>query len=113
MMLKFDGHHVETACSASEALALFQREKFSLVVTDYSMPLMKGDELAQAIKYRAPEQKIGMISAYGEVFKAQGRTLAGVDFLLNKPFCLQALREAIASACTSPRELSQHPSHAG
>jgi CheY-like chemotaxis protein len=48
MMLAFDGHSVETASSAKDALALFEKSKFDLVITDFAMPAMKGDELALA-----------------------------------------------------------------
>jgi two-component system sensor histidine kinase EvgS len=50
MMLAFDGHQVETAGSGKEALSLFQTGKYDVVLTDYAMPAMKGDELAVAIK---------------------------------------------------------------
>ena len=44
MMLNFDGHTVETAHSAQDALAMFDQGKFDLVITDFAMPKMKGDE---------------------------------------------------------------------
>src|SRR5437870_372298 len=53
MMLNFDGHVVETASNGKEALALFEKGKFDLVITDFAMPSMKGDELAAEIKARA------------------------------------------------------------
>src|SRR5712692_1416173 len=43
MMLNFDGHVVETASNGKEALALFDKGKFDLVITDFAMPSMKGD----------------------------------------------------------------------
>ena len=95
MMLAFDGHRVETANSAKEALTLFEKEKFDLVITDYAMPEMKGDELAAAIKSRAPNQPIVMITAYAEMLQASGNPLSGVDFVISKPFLLENLREAI------------------
>ena len=45
MMLEFDGHVVETAPNGKDALALLERSKFDLVITDFEMPMMKGDEL--------------------------------------------------------------------
>ena len=96
MMLNFDGHVVETAHSAQEALALFDNGKFDLVITDYAMPNMKGDELAAAIKARAPKQPVVMITAYAEMLQSSGNPLTGVDFVISKPFLLENLREAIA-----------------
>jgi DNA-binding NtrC family response regulator len=95
MMLKFDGHEVVTAGSAKDALGLFDRDTFDLVITDYSMPTMKGDELAAAIKARLPRQPVVLITAHAEMLKSSGAPLTGVDQIIGKPFLLENLREAI------------------
>jgi len=95
MMLKFDGHEVQTASGSKEALSLLEQDKFDLIITDYSMPGMKGDELAAVIKQRLPHQPIIMISAYAEMLKSSGNPLTGVDFMLSKPFFMADLREAV------------------
>ena len=57
---------------------------------------MKGDELAASIKARSPNQPVVMITAYAEMFRASPHTVAGVDFILSKPFRLEKLRDAVA-----------------
>jgi CheY-like chemotaxis protein len=96
MMLKFDGHAVQTANGSKEALSLLEQGKFDLITVDYTMPGMKGDELAAVIKQRLPHQPIIMISAYAEMLKSSNNPLPGVDFIISKPFLLKDLREAIA-----------------
>src|ERR1035437_2653380 len=96
MMLKFDGHEVQTANGSKEALSLLEKGKFDLIITDYSMSGMKGDELAAVIKQRLPHQPIIMITAYAELLKSSSNPLPGVDFIISKPFSLAELREAIA-----------------
>ena len=96
MMLDFDGHLVKTASTGKEALAILDQEQFDLVITDFEMPAMKGDELAAAIKARAPKQPVVMITAYAEMLQASGNPLTGVDLIISKPFLLENLREAIA-----------------
>jgi CheY-like chemotaxis protein len=96
MMLAFDGHSVETASSGKDALAIFDKTKFDLVITDFAMPMMKGDELALAIKARNPRQPVVMITAYAEMLQSTGSPLPGVDFIISKPFLLENLREAIS-----------------
>jgi CheY-like chemotaxis protein len=102
MMLSFDGHTVETASSGRDALAIFDAAKFDVVITDFAMPAMKGDELARAIKARAPQQPVVMITAYAEMLQANGTPLPCVDFMISKPFLLENLREAIARVTAPP-----------
>ena len=96
MMLKFDGHTVQTANGSKEALSLLEQGKFDLITMDYAMPGMKGDELAAVIKQRLPHQPIIMITAYAEMLKSSDNPLPGVDFIISKPFTLADLREAVA-----------------
>jgi CheY-like chemotaxis protein len=96
MMLAFDGHSVETASNAKDALALFDQTKYDLVITDYAMPGMPGDRLAAAIKERSPSQPVVMITAFAEVLP---KPLSAVDVIISKPFLLENLREAIVKAC--------------
>lgn len=98
MMLDLDGHEVKAVFSGEDALATLQQEQFDLVITDFEMPTMKGDELAASIKARSPKQPVVMITAYAEMFQASPNTVAGVDFILNKPFRLENLRDAVAKA---------------
>jgi CheY-like chemotaxis protein len=92
MMLKFDGHSVSEANNGAEALDLFSKGQFDLVMTDFEMPVMKGNELAVRIKKLAPKQPILMITAHG---KELGDSENPVDSILNKPFTMDNLREAI------------------
>jgi CheY-like chemotaxis protein len=96
MMLAFDGHEVDTACNGKEALVMMAKHKYDVVITDYEMPVMKGDELAAAIKMRDPKQPVVMITAYVEKLRSERNPLTGVDFVVSKPFLLENLREAIA-----------------
>ena len=96
MMLKFDGHEVQTAHGSNEALSLLEQGKFDLITVDYAMVGMKGDELAAVIKQRLPHQPIIMITAYAEMLKSSGNPLTGVDGIISKPFLLADLRQAIA-----------------
>jgi two-component system, NtrC family, response regulator AtoC len=96
LMLAFDGHEVETAGSGQEALALYEPGKFDVVITDFAMPTMKGDELAAAIKAKDPQQRVIMITAYAEMLQSSGAALKGVDCMIGKPFLLENLREAIS-----------------
>jgi CheY-like chemotaxis protein len=90
--LDFAGNLFETAGNGKEALARFEQDKFDLVILDYEMPDMRGDELALLIKALAPKQPIAMVTAHP--LTLAGNLLTEVDAIISKPFRPQELREA-------------------
>lgn len=92
MMLELDGHMVTEACNGAEALNSFSSGEFDLVITDFEMPLMKGNELAISIKRIAPSLPILMITASE---RARGEVDNPVDAFLNKPLTMPDLRGAL------------------
>jgi|SRR3954467_10821088 CheY-like chemotaxis protein len=96
LMLEFDGHTVETASHGKEALEVFQKSKFDLVITDWKMPGMSGDQLADAVKQLLPGQPVVMITAHAEMLQTSSISLKSVDAIVPKPFLLDDLRKAIA-----------------
>ena len=87
-----DLHTVVEANNGAEALSLFRAGKFDLVVMDFEMPFVKGDELAARIKQVAPSQPILMITA----FQQRPNKNNPVDKVLNKPFDCARLRETVS-----------------
>jgi CheY-like chemotaxis protein len=96
MMLRFEGHEVQKAAGAQEALALLESTKFDFIITDFLMPVMKGDEFAGIIKQRWPKQPVIMLTAHADMLRSSGKMINGVDALINKPFLLADLRAAMA-----------------
>lgn len=93
LMLDMDGHIVTEAGNGREALDRFAPGRFDLVITDYLMPFMKGDELARNIKRLAPSEPVLMITGSAAQFDG---SQAPADAVLNKPFGLEELRCAVA-----------------
>jgi two-component system response regulator HydG len=94
-ILASDGHQVVMAFSAEEAMKAFRAGEFDIVITDYEMPVMKGDKLAAAMKALRPGQPIILITAYAESLRHKGNFPLGVDLVMPKPFALQEMREAV------------------
>jgi CheY-like chemotaxis protein len=93
-LLGLDQHVVVDAANGLEALELFRSSgPFDLVITDYTMPLMNGCELATKIRGLAPKQPILMITAYSSELKTVDHC---ADLVLKKPFTLEDLRRALA-----------------
>lgn len=89
-MLAIDGHTVDTALSGQGAYEKFTSRDFDVVVTDYLMPEMKGDQLAIVLKRHPKSPPIVLIS--GEPPRV---TPKEIDFVLAKPFSLVDLRCAL------------------
>jgi len=96
MLLVHFGHIVQSADNGTAALAWLETGQFDLLITDYFMPGMHGDELAALIKLRQPGLRIIMVTAYADQLRAEGKLDGNVDCLLLKPFSLTELKDAIA-----------------
>lgn len=100
LLLLRDAHEVVEANNGAEAFTLFRKERFDLVLTDFEMPFVKGNELAVRIKHLAPQQPILMITAYGHR-RAEDNP---VDAVLTKPLDATQLREMMARLLHQPGE---------
>ncbi len=92
LLLSQDDHIVIEANNGAEAYSLFVSGNFDVVMTDFEMPFVKGNELASRIKRVAPQQPILMITAHGHGPSRDNP----VDGVLSKPLNLGALRSALA-----------------
>ena len=102
ILLTSDGYEVETAWSSKEAWDMVNQDNFDLVVTDFNLPGMKGDELAARIKEHWPEIPVMMLTASAETLRASGRALPGVDVLMGMPFDLIEFRRELAGLLVKP-----------
>jgi CheY-like chemotaxis protein len=91
-LLSIDEHVVVESRNGTEALDKFNPEEFDLVITDFAMPGMQGDELAASIKRLAPRMPVIMITAYADTLE---RGALQVDAMLSKPFAMNDLRQAM------------------
>lgn len=93
-LLWLDAHTVTEAANGLEAIELFDKSSFDIVVTDLDMPKMAGDELVANIRSRVPSQPIVLITAGVERLRGQENPANAV---LGKPFGVQELRDTLAS----------------
>ena len=101
MLLEADGHErITSASGGNEAVALIEKQKFSLVLLDMMMPDLNGDEVLRLIKSN-PETRdipVVMISADTDTEKISKCIELGADDYLPKPFNPNILRARIGSA---------------
>lgn len=103
-MLKSLGYAVQTATTGIEALDIFSREpmQFDLIITDQTMPRMKGTELATRILNIRRGTPIILCSG----FRTDPQTLQtaamasdlGIRFFIQKPFTRTEITEAVRAA---------------
>jgi DNA-binding NtrC family response regulator len=107
--LRSRGHHVSTASNGVEALDRIHDTLFDVVVTDVRMPRLDGLTLFRKIRELAPDTKVIIVTAYGDVNEAVTTLKEGAVDYLTKPCNLEeiALRvDRIAERRKLERELS-------
>ena len=93
MILRFDGHQAEAVTSGAEALAAIASRNFDIVFLDYQMPGMTGDKIAHEMKSQSPNRPIIFITGC-----LPRPTCPDIDLLIEKPFSITAIREAMTRA---------------
>lgn len=95
MMLESVGAVVIKAECAADALELCHAETFDLVITDYNMPRMQGDQLAAEIKLLNPFQRVFLMSGFAETTFQNSAFTSSMDGFLPKPCDLDQLIDAL------------------
>ncbi|NOU92613.1 response regulator [Paenibacillus sp. LMG 31456] len=82
----------------SEALALWERLKPDLIITDISMPVMDGLELIEEIRSREQATEIVILSGYDDFKYAQQAMRYGIMDYLLKPVRQEQLEDLLGKA---------------
>ena len=89
-------YRVSTARDGAEALAILcAQNRIDLLITDYLMPSMTGDELIGRLRERRPELKVLVVTGHGQVLAQEDPEWWHSEAHLAKPFRVDALREAV------------------
>jgi DNA-binding NtrC family response regulator len=97
------GFQVTTAQNGEEALHVFQPGvRIDLLITDYLMPSMLGDELLGRVRERRPSLKALVITGYGETLAREAPDWWTRQEHLQKPFTMKALRETVIRLIGAP-----------
>jgi two-component system response regulator HydG len=89
---------VASANSAQDALALFEREDFGLVITDVNMAGMTGVDLCRQLVARREDMPVIVITAYANMETAVAAIRAGAYDFVTKPFDMDELALTIERA---------------
>ena len=91
-----DAYELTLARDGMEALALAKMQPtLDLLITDYLMPEMTGDELIARIREQRPQLKALVITGHGDLLDRESPDWWRAEPHLSKPFRIQALRDAV------------------
>jgi two-component system response regulator FlrC len=89
------GYETEAAKNGTDAIHLFSKKKFDLVVSDMRMPGMTGMEVLKSVKKMSPDVPVILITAYGTVSTAVEAMKVGAAEFIMKPFSLDDLEAVV------------------
>jgi CheY-like chemotaxis protein len=90
------GYTVDLAANGSEALEKFSTGEFDIVLADFAMPGMQGDELARELKRLKADVPVLLLTGFGERLMAKIGKPEGVDLVMDKPFTMAGLHSTLA-----------------
>ena len=94
-VLEQQGHKVTVAAGGQEGLDQFAAHPFDLVVTDYRMPEVNGQQVIRKIRQQSPQTPIVLLSGYVDSLGLTEQS-TGADVVLSKgPTEVQVLLRAI------------------
>ncbi|HUC84840.1 MAG TPA: ATP-binding protein, partial [Candidatus Acidoferrales bacterium] len=84
------GHQVSMASTGREGLELFRAAKlkkqpYEVVITDFGMPDIDGNQVAKVIKAESPGMPVIMMTGWGTAMREDKEWAMGVDALIDKP----------------------------
>ena len=108
--LTSEGHSVDRAATAAEAVSFALTYDFDLILLDLVLPDGNGLDVLKRVRAERPEVPVIVVSALGEVDNKVDLLDAGADDYLVKPFAFAELaarvRAAARSGAASGRELT-------
>ncbi|WP_455234243.1 response regulator [Thiogranum longum] len=83
--------------NGKQAMQMIDQEFFDLIVTDYNMPEMDGEELSQFIRTRSSQQSVPVLMVTSETDQSRlaGMEQSGVSAVFDKPITVETLRDTI------------------
>lgn len=98
---------VGTACDGKEGIAMIEKLKPHILLTDIRMPNMDGLKMLAAIKSTYPHMQITVLTAFREFEYAQKAITLGVSRYLLKPSRMDELKEALLHMTSTLDRLSK------
>ncbi len=89
--LELEGYEIKSVANGKDALQVFSKEHFDLILLDLMIPEVDGLKVLEKIKLDKPQQKVIIISAKDSPSDRVNGLKKGADDYINKPFNLEEL----------------------
>lgn len=102
-LLKKKGHEVTTAENGKEAIDLYLKNNFDVILMDLDMPVINGIEATQQIRSKERASSISTpaytpiiaMTAHDQETERTSCLLVGMDGFINKPIDIKTLTQSI------------------
>ena len=104
-MLERQGYHVETRASGTDALECFRQDpnRFDLVVTDMTMPGLRGDHLTKEILKIRPDIPVILCTGYSKQISKEKAEELGIRAFVMKPLTQRELADTVREVLDNER----------
>ena len=108
-MLKSLGYQVTAYTDSLEALRRFEvdAQDFQLVITDYAMPKLTGQQLMQKVKEIRPDIPMLLMTGYSNLATPENLREWGCDGIVSKPYNRKELSQTIRQILTKKKSGNQ------
>jgi CheY-like chemotaxis protein len=101
-------YHLTIARDGFEAMAAAESLiHIDLLITDYFMPEMFGDELIARARERQPGLQVLVVTGHGEALNREAPPWWQSELHLDKPFQVEALRERVSALIGEAHDAKQ------
>ena len=109
--LNMTGHRAQFCGSSQEALALMEQAEFDLVISDFRMPGLTGEQLFEKTLDRDPDLARRMVFMTGDIIGADAKRFFATHDVpcLTKPCALPTIERFINSRLELLSRAAPHP----
>ena len=109
LLTKMD-YQVAVAESAEDALALLEKEAFTVILTDLIMLDMDGVEFCQTVRETDSQTVIIALTGHGDLYDSDKLEMVGFDGCIAKPIRMDKINSALDEAFEEAKRRRESPS---
>jgi CheY-like chemotaxis protein len=102
-LLREEGFYVHGVNNGRKALEAVNRESFDIVLCDYCLPGMDGQELCRELKRLQPSLALFLVTAYHHAELDRTVKQYGIEKVIDKPIIFSELLDTLLSAAAKSR----------